>query len=428
MREIVRINLDKSERFFKLNLTYLIKGGGWMSARFSITTLASIITVVAFGNLMSKEEYGIYSYLLSLGGSLAFLTLSGIGPAITRSVARGLEGVIPYALRLQLRYNLFAMATIGSASIYYAVNKNFVFAASLGILAIAIPISEAFHIFENILIGRKRFDLLTKLTSISIIFSSTATILTVYLTKNITVLILCFALTTLITNMLMYFIATRKIKKEKPDIKIIEEIRRTGFHITGAGLIGVVTNYIDKILLFHIAGPASLAIYGFAIAGPDRLKGLVKNLLGISLPKISERTLGEIKKVFFTRILSSLLIGFILSFAYILIAPTLFNTLLPKYTDSIIYSQVAALGLIVIPSIIYVGNIFTGQNMLRAIYLLNAGSNSMRIVLFLILGLFWQTWGLVVASLISYYFNSAYCIVLFLIESKRLEKINGRTF
>lgn len=424
MRDVAKTNLRKSERLFKLNLVYLVKGGGWMSARFIITTVASILTVVAFGNLISKDQYGIYSYLLSLGGSLAFLTFSGVGTAVTRAVARGAENIVPYALRLQLKYNLAAVATIASASIYYAVKNNFIFAISLGILAIAIPISEAFHIFENVLVGKKRFDILTKSTSVSIIFSSAITIWAVYLTDNPVILILCFSLTTLVTNVLMYLFSTRDLIKDDPDKSSIDEIRRTGFHITGAGLIGVITNYIDKILLFHIAGPASLAVYGFAVAGPDRLKGLIKNWLSIALPKISERTLGEIREVFFTRILSSLLVGFLLSFTYILFAPILFKLLLPKYTDSIAYSQVAALGLIVIPSIIYVGNIFSGQNMLKAIYMLSAGSNIVRILLFLVFGWFWQTWGLIIASLVSYCFNSVYSIAIFLIEYKRLERIN----
>ena len=103
-----------------MDIPYMTKGGAWTALRFFITTATSLATMVAFGNLLPKETYGIYSYLMSLAGSLGFLTLAGMSTGIVRAVARGQENVVPYSLKLQLRYNLLATAAIAGVGFYYA--------------------------------------------------------------------------------------------------------------------------------------------------------------------------------------------------------------------------------------------------------------------------------------------------------------------
>src|SRR3989344_3702639 len=164
--------LRGSERLFKLDMVYLAKGGFWTTLRFGLGTLTSVVSMIAFGNLLPRETYGIYNYLLALGASLSFLTFSGVGIGVMRAVARGYENVIPIALRLQLKYNLIATTTVLAVAIYYGYKGNMVFASSLALLALAYPIAEAFHIYKQILTGRKRFDTLTKVTSIIILAST----------------------------------------------------------------------------------------------------------------------------------------------------------------------------------------------------------------------------------------------------------------
>ncbi len=48
--------LRASERIFKLDMVYLAKGGFWTTLRFTVGTLASIVTMVAFGNLLSRAD------------------------------------------------------------------------------------------------------------------------------------------------------------------------------------------------------------------------------------------------------------------------------------------------------------------------------------------------------------------------------------
>ncbi len=414
-----------SERLFKLDMVYIAKGGFWTSFRFIIGIASSLATMVAFGNLLPKENYGTYSYLLSLGASLGFLTLSGMGPVVIRNVAQGKESILRYALLLQLRYNLLGVATIAAGGLYYYFQGNKSFALALSVLAVVIPVEAAFHVYEHVLIGRKRFDTLAFLTSLSTIGASLATLITLLLTDSVLILVIVFGSLSLFPTLLAYIWTVSKVEVTSISEEEKREIRKSAFHITGAGLIGTLAQYLDKIILFQVAGPASLATYGFAIAGPERFKGLMKNWVNITLPRLAERSIDEIRAAFYKRLLISLVVGLSASLVYIIASPYLFKILLPKYLDSIIYSQVYALGLIPILALVYVGNIFYSQNMLRAIYLSSTSIQVVRIILFVIMGSLWQTWGLIGGFLVTQILSIFLCIYIWEKESLRLKHIQN---
>src|SRR3989344_1851820 len=116
LRNLAYRLLRRSETYTETDMVYVARGGFWTTLRFAIGMLTSVATIIAFGNLLPRENYGIYNYLLSLGASLSFLTLSGIGPAVVRSIARGFESVARYALRLQIKFNLIAVLVVLAAA------------------------------------------------------------------------------------------------------------------------------------------------------------------------------------------------------------------------------------------------------------------------------------------------------------------------
>lgn len=416
--------LRNTEYMFKTDMVYLSKSSFWTTLRFVIGLMTSLGTIVAFGNLLPKEAYGVYSYLLSLAGSLGFLTLSGMSTGIIRAVARGKESIYPYAVKLQTKFNLLGTASIASLGFYYGVKGNMTFALSLLLLAIAMPVSAIYHSFESVLIGKKRFDLLTIITSIMSGVSAVGTIVALFFTNNILLIILTYSALSLIPNYVAYKYVLRDMNIDQPNDEDIQELKRTAFHLTGAGIVSTIAQYFDKIVLFQVAGPAALATYGFAIAGPERLKGLIKNWIIIALPKLSERSIQDIKSVFYRRIGLSLITGSVLSLVFIVFSPLLFQLFLPRYLESIIYAQVYSLGLIFIPVGVFVGNVFYGQNMLRAVYINSIGSQLLRIALFLLLGWKWQIWGLIIASILSYSASALFSILVWNIESSRIKEIN----
>ncbi|HEY4528230.1 MAG TPA: oligosaccharide flippase family protein [Candidatus Paceibacterota bacterium] len=410
-------------RLLNFDISYLAKGSLWTSFSFLVGTLGSLVTMVAFGNLLPRDTYGIYNYLLSLGASLSFLTLSGAGPAVIRATARGFDNLASYALRLQLKYNFLSALLILATAAYYGFKGNTLFAYSLLLLSIAYPIADAFHIYKEILTGKRRFDTLSHITNFITIIGAIATILTLYLTSNVLILIALYTAMSFVPNVIAYKLTAKDIRG-KPSEEEVRELRRTSFHFTGAGIIGVIASYIDRIILFQVAGPATLAVYAFALAGPDRLKSLIKNTGSVALPPLAGKSIIQIHSVVYKRLIVLLLAGFALFVCYWIITPVIFKIFLPRYLDAVIYSRILSLAIIVVPISVYFGSIFSAQNMIRAMYAFNLASHIIRITLFIILGFMWQIWGLIIASILANAVNAVLGIIIWEWEYRRLIKIH----
>jgi len=405
MRESVKSRirglLERTGRMTGTDNVYIARGGFWNALQFTAQTLLSVGTVIAFANLFPREAYGTYKYLLSLAGSLGFLTLSGMDAVITRWVARGQTGVVPEAFRLQLRWNAMAALATGGLAAYYGLHGNAVFAWSLAILAVALPLTAVFGAYDAILVGLKRFDRVAGYTTAIAGVAAAAVIGALLLTDSVVALIAVYAAATLLPTALAYRRTAAGLPREALQDEARAEIRRSGYHLTVVNVLGTLSQYLDKIILFQAAGPAALAGYGFAIAGPDRLKGFAKNWVHITLPRLSERSITDVRHVFYRRTLQALAAGAALALPYILVAPALFRLLLPQYTDAIAYSQVYAASLVFLPAAAYAGNVFRAQDMLRAVYLTSISNQALRIILFLSMGFLWGVWGLVMATLVN---------------------------
>lgn len=419
VKELARRFLERTGRVTGTDNVYIAKGGFWNAVQFAAQTLLSVGTVVAFANLFPREAYGTYKYLLSLAGSLGFLTLSGMDVVITRWVARGQTGVVPEAFRLQLRWNALAALVTAGLAAYYGLQGNAVFAWSLALLAVALPLTSVFGAYDAILIGLRRFDRVAAYTAAIATVAAAAVIGALLLTDSVVALIAVYAAATLIPTALAYRHTTAALPEVPLSDEARGEVRRSGYHLTVVNILGTLAQYLDKIILFQAAGPVALAGYGFAIAGPDRIKGFAKNWVHITLPRLSERNVAELRSVFYRRTIQALAAGTALALPYILLAPLLFRWLLPQYTDAIGYSQAYAASLVFLPAAAYAGNVFRAQDMLRAVYLSSISNQALRIGLFIAFGFTWGVWGLVVATLVNAFLGLIANCLIWEIESRR---------
>ena len=59
-----------SEKYTKTDMVYLAHGGFWLSFGQIISSLSSFLLAIAFANLLPKETYGNYKYILSIASIL----------------------------------------------------------------------------------------------------------------------------------------------------------------------------------------------------------------------------------------------------------------------------------------------------------------------------------------------------------------------
>ena len=171
-------------------------------------------------------------------------------------------------------------------------------------------------------------------------------------------------------------------------------------HFTLINIIPRLANHIDKIIIFQFLGPVQVAIYTFALI-PLKQFGVFVDAVGrLAMPRFARHTFSELKKNMYKK--TSLVLLFIALgvLAYILLAPDFFRLLYPRYMESVLLSQVMAVGVLFFARRL-IPNALVAKGKTKALYGIRVTHSLVKIGLLLALLPFLGLWGAVVAYLVE---------------------------
>ncbi len=402
--------LRKSEKYFKTDMVYLAKGGSWLVIGQIIYALSSFFLALAFANLLPQDIYGTYKYIIAFAGILIIPSLAGMNTAVTQSVARGNEGVFFPALNRKMSWGM--LGGLGSLilAIYYFASGNVTLALGFLIIAPFLPFYDSLGLYLSVLQGRAKFNLSTMYAALSQIISVCVLIGTIFLTHNLFILLVAYFTPWVITRALFQKIA---LSKDPLNTEISPDTILAGMHLSFMNVIPLVAQQLDKILLFHYVGPVQLAIYSFALAIPDQIKSMVKNLQIIILPKFASKTSREIHLSITSKfILFVIILSFIVAL-YWGVAPFIYKLFFPQYIESAFYSQIYSISLIasvlVLPYSMLQAKLAT-----KELYQFNISRSIMQIGLLCVGAYYWGILGVIIARVLTDFFNLG--ILMFLVK------------
>src|ERR1035437_2843631 len=387
-----------SERYTKTDMVYLAKGGFWQTVGQTVTSILSLVLLIFFANFLPKETYGLYKYILSLASILSIFTLTGMNQAVTQAVATGNDSALRTSVSYQIKWNLLASSTFWVVSGYYFFHSNLPVAGSLLILGIFSPLSLALNTYGAYLEGKRAFRLSNLFSIISTTVYVIGMITAILLSKNIAWLIVAYSLVTFGTNLILYIITIRMFRVTTAPA---DHVLKYGRNLTFIGLVGTIVSQVDSLILNHFWGPIQLAIYSLATAIPNRAISFTKSWVNISFPKFATKTSEEINASFYRRIFQGLAVGLLLTILYAVSAPFLFKLLIPKYLDSVFYSQILMISLVFAIPNRYLSVLFTAKKMTRLIFINGLVQSFIRILLYIILGIWGGVLGLVFAQVLN---------------------------
>lgn len=416
----VRRLLVRSQTVTGTDNIYIATQGSWNLLGLIISNALALGLIIAFANLIPKETYGTYKYVISFAGALSFLTLTGVNSALSRAVARGGEGLLSWSVRFQLKLNLIYTLACWSAGTYYALNNNLVLAFGLFAIGLAYPIGAAFNSYTAYLGGKQQFRRKTKFKTLATA-ASTAIILGVLLiTENIYVILFAYAISVSLPMIAAYLLATRSMSKKQSIQEERSDLARYGTQLTLVNVVPNLVTYLDKIILFQAVGAVQVALYSLAQAIPARMKGLYTTFLGTAAPKLAQRESSEIAGTMYRRIALTSLLGIVTATAYWFIAPYVFRFVLPAYLESLDYSRTLMFALGASIPISYIGTVFRSQKMVQAIFLNSTLSRIPTLILYFVLGTTMGIWGMVWASVIGTYTTLIIASVIWEIERRKI--------
>lgn len=402
--------LRRSERYTKTDMVYLFSSGVWSNLGTISISLGSLLLYTIFGHLVPKDVYGTYQYLLSLGAIVGAFTLTGMNTAVTRAVVQGYEGAMARAVRIQLLWGILPLLGAWCIGGYYLFMGNPTLGWGLVLIGVFVPLNNALNTYGAFLGGKKDFKrgFLYSLWW-NVPYYATVGIMAVFFKSAL--ILLAANLVSQAAGLLIAYWRTRQVYP--PNKEVGEGTLRYGSHLSAMGLFGAIVAQIDSVLAFQFLGPASLALYSFATAVPDRIGGLFKFLPSAALPKFVNKTPEEVRETLGKRLWVVTATVGAAALLYIAGAHTFFAILFPQYMASVPYSQVYALMLLMSVGTSVISAALSATANIRSLYVFNVVSPVVSLG-FLTAGVaLFGLWGLIAARLLSALFTLLLGLLLY---------------
>lgn len=389
--------LRKTQKLTGTDNIYIAKHGSYVMIENIVSMAASFLLSIAFARLLPQETFGQYRYILSIMALLAIFSLEGINNAVIQGVAKKFEGAFKKGFNTKLKWSLFGSLGSIIIAVYFWLQGNIEFTISFLIIAVFLPFFKSGMIYQSYLSGKKLFG--TKANYVSIIqcLSAASLIITLFLTKSLIILILVYFVS---YSLLRMFFLFWTIKKHPPNKINNSKIISYGKHLSLMRVIGLISQQIDKVLVFHFIGPIQLAIYSFAILPIRYIRSPLQAIQELALPKLSIRTSKDIKKTLPKKLLKASFLILLIIIIYIILAPYFYKIFYPTYPDSVLYSQLFAFTLLVFPASMLTLSL-QAKMKTKELYKISITNQLSRIALFIILIPLYGLLGVIMAMLLT---------------------------
>ena len=388
--------------YFKTDMVYLVRGGFWLTLGQVITAISSFLLSIAFANLVPKAVYGTFRYITSVASTLNAFSLTGIGTALVRSVARGYGGTLRHGFLLSIRWSALLVFLSFTGAVYYYLRGNIALAVSLLFIGSFSPFLNASHLATYFANGKKDFKRLSIYNVVKGVLPTMTIAGTLFATENVVVIVLAYFISNSVAAILTYWDALRFYQpNEEKDPELLPYSKK----LSVLGILSTVAAHIDKILIFTFLGAPELAIYSVAVAFPEQIKAALRNLNFLMIPKFSERDTSDRKLNLGGKIwkLGAVLIAIIVF--YVFFSPFLFKIFFPAYKDAIFYSQVFSISILTALSMAPM-SVLVAHRREKELFSINVIGSVVQIVLLFIFINLWGIMGVVVSKIITAYIST----------------------
>ncbi|HEY4489335.1 MAG TPA: oligosaccharide flippase family protein [Candidatus Paceibacterota bacterium] len=376
------------ERHTKTDLTYLFGGGFWLVLDQVAGGLAALFLAIAFAHLVPKEVYGTYRYLLSAFWVLTAFTFTGLPTAMAQAVARGKEGTFRESLRTSFFWSLPLSALALGASGYYFLQGNAVVGSGFLSIAVIGPLIQPSSLFGSFLAAKKNFRALALTGTVFAAVPALALFATMFLSTDPTAFLMAYLLGTAGAGAILTIYS---FYRYRPNRVLDPEYKSLGKHFSAMNLLSTLAAQIDKIVVFHYLGAVELAVYAFATAIPEQIRGALGSVSILAMPKFTSRPFAEIRANFWQRLWLYTGGLVLIAILYAIAAPYIFDIFFPTYHEAVFLSQLYVFALIPIGGSLSI-TLLQAQEAKRELYIINIVTPAFQIVALIVLT---ATYGLI---------------------------------
>lgn len=327
--KFVKYGAKKFEEISAINASHIIRGGTLITLGQFVASSSSFLLALIFANLIPKELYGNYKYLLTVLSLVTIATLPAITGPTAHTIAEGSEGSLFEAMKLRIKFGIIGSAALILISLYFFLYaENSWLGYGFLIAAPFVPIMDPLGMYSTYLQAKNHFKKATIYFVISQIISITLMISAALLTKNILAIFATYLIT---WTALRFYFFKKTIRELPPNTKTSDKLFTYGIHLNALSVLNQVATYADSFLLFHYLGPIEVAIYSVCIAPAEQIRSMIKDVPTYALPHLIKRNVREINAVLKKRLVGLFLLGAAISILSAVVLHFLFPVFFKQY-------------------------------------------------------------------------------------------------
>lgn len=405
--------VHRIEEKLGVDMEYWIRNGVYSLAGQLVAIVAGLVLSVGFANFLPREVLGQYQYLIAILGVLTAITLPGMNTALMRGSARNNNGVYFAGVNKLLKFSVVITLGIFLYSGYIIFRGDKTLGLTVFVLGLFFPFFSVANSWRAYYAGKENFKIINIIGSLTLVAQVLVQSLLIIWLPKYQYLFLAYVLTTLVVNLPISLKIYRRTQNEPVDTGDIQYGQKLSVALT----LGILSGFVDKLILGHSLGVEKLAIYSIAALIPDQAKQLYSNVLLVQYPKffnLTNQNLARKKLLKLLMILTGITVGLVV--LYIGISPTIFRIVFKKYMESLLFSQIIMISAIFTPLVLLEAFLRSERNT-RDVFTYNILSSVSMVGGSLLLIPFFGIWGVVGAKFFSLIFSNGFLLLRFRISS-----------
>lgn len=381
----------------------------WLTARnISVSALSLVITYIG-ANYLAPETFGSYKYLIGFFTFMSIFTLTGANSALTRHIAKTNEVPLFYIAKKTAQISLYTTIFGFFIAGYYFYQGDQTFGIIFILIAILFPALQLQHLYTSYLNGVQKYREWFLYAFVGQLVITCAVGTAMLMGEKLIVLITTFFLSQILAFGVISLVVVQKNKLFQNKHKA-NEVYQFAEKLSLVSIIKKTSDQIDLLLAFQLIGPVATATYAINKTPIELIHSQGAVLRTLALPKFSKLSATAVRDSLHQKAILLALIMCLVAAGYIIVAPYVFDILFPFYADSVIYTQIMALSLPMVPSVLYL-EALTAKKAVGSLFVTDTITPIFSISLLVVLTFWLGALGIVLGYLFNYWLRG--CIAVY---------------
>ena len=363
---------------------FLRKHGAWVIFGKVFVSLLSLLLSVILAKFMTTQEYGSYQYYLSVFLLLGSFSIPGATKSVIKYVALGYEWTYQRLLKLRLRYSLLASIIFIVLSLYNIYVNNTIEAIVYFVFALIFPFYHSYDLFAYYLHAKVELKRLNTIYVVRAVVQVLSTVIVYFLSQSVELALITFIASIAIINTAIYYKVCPGVSRQMYEEDISYKAKKMAIGLSLVGILTIIVGQIDKILVFNLINPESLAVYGVGMMIGMTINSMFKVILNSFHAKLVVHDLKQWHYI--TVLFFGTLVGILVSMIIPYFVELLYGN---TYKESAYYASIVlcSLGIYLVNNLFYDSNMLHRNKNVKSNYTSDIGVSCIQLVV--ISALFW---------------------------------------